>query len=442
LNIRRLSALTDRKPDEIIAYGAAGAIQVEQFLADAVLLSSRLPSHRYVINLAVDHYDYLLGFCASLIAGQCTLMPPNRLAATLSQLSGEYPDSHIIGGSGEPLMDQDTSVRQGGDVPPDRPQIPDDQLCAILFTSGSTGAPAPNLKFWETLHIGSAANARLLFKQSGACLNLLATVPSQHMWGFETATLLPLFAPAAVSHLAPFYPQDIADALDTLPQPRALISSPVHLSALLKSGVSLPAIDRILCSTAPLARELAVSLEKAFDTRVFEIFGCSESGMLATRNTASETLWRLSDVFHLEPREDGVEVQGRHLPGNFILPDVIKRVGERHFEWLGRHQDMINIAGKRGSLSDLNQRLTSITGVLDGIVFLPEHDSARLAAMVVAPDLSPADIIEALRPQVEPVFLPRPICMIPALPRQETGKLAKKDVLKLFAETRKNGKSE
>jgi acyl-coenzyme A synthetase/AMP-(fatty) acid ligase len=441
LNTHRPFTLTHRKPDEIIAYGPAGAVRVDQFLADASLLAGRLPSHRYVVNLAVDHYDYLLGFCASVLAGKCTLMPPNRLDATLAQLERQYPDSHTIGDSKKPLLEKSTAARSTGD-PRHRPEIPADQLCAILFTSGSTGEPAPNLKYWDTLQTGGYANARLLFDGQGARLNLLATVPSQHMWGFETATLLPLSAAVAVSHRAPFYPQDIAEALGSLPEPRALVSSPVHLSALLKSGVSLPAVDRILCSTAPLARELAINLEEGFRTRVFEIFGCSESGMLATRNTARETLWRLSDAFQLEPRDDGVEVQSRHLPGNFILPDLIRMAGDHHFEWLGRHQDMINIAGKRGSLSDLNHRLTSIDGVLDGVVFMPETDSARLAAMVVAPDLKPADIINALRPQVEPVFLPRPICMISALPRQETGKLAKAEVLKLFAETRRNGKPE
>jgi len=324
-----------------------------------------------------------------------------------------------------------------GEICADAPKIPSDQLCAILFTSGSTGTPAPNLKYWETLRTGSLGNAAMLLENRKGRLNLLATVPPQHMWGFETSILLPLFADATVSHLTPFYPQDIADALESLPKSRALISSPVHLAALLKSGVQLVKLDRIFSSTAPLPRQLAKDLESRFNTHVLEIFGCSETGVMATRNTVNETLWQLSDLFTLESIKDGVLIRGQHLPEEIVLPDSIELTSDHRFRWLGRHQDMINIAGKRGSLTDLNHRLLAIRGVVDGVIFLPDSSSERLAAMVVAPNLNPADILGALKSQIEPVFLPRPLYMISDLPRQETGKLAKNVVLELFEKTRK-----
>ena len=98
---------------------------------------------------------------------------------------------------------------------------------------------------------------------------------------------------------------------------------------------------------------------------------------------------------------------------------------------------MVNIAGKRGSLADLNHRLTSISGVVDGVIFLPEEDSKRLAALVVAPGLQPSDILEQLKPAIEPAFLPRPMYIVSMLPRQETGKLAKKMLIELFEQTRR-----
>jgi acyl-coenzyme A synthetase/AMP-(fatty) acid ligase len=111
-------------------------------------------------------------------------------------------------------------------------------------------------------------------------------------------------------------------------------------------------------------------------------------------------------------------------------------VGERQFRWLGRHQDVVNIAGKRGSFGDLNQRLLGVPGVEDGIIFLPEGREDRLAALVVAPDLRASDIVEALQPQVDPVFLPRTIYLVEALPRQESGKLASSAVNALFSKLR------
>jgi acyl-coenzyme A synthetase/AMP-(fatty) acid ligase len=154
--------------------------------------------------------------------------------------------------------------------------------------------------------------------------------------------------------------------------------------------------------------------------------------------TSSESLWRLADVFKLRASSDGFRVSADHLPEDVTLPDVIELVGNRRFRWVGRQQDMINIAGKRGSLVDLNRRLREIPGVDDGIVFMPEGSDDRLAALVVAPGLKASDILRQLRLQVEPVFLPRPVYQVSALPRQETGKLAITAVQELFERIRES----
>jgi acyl-coenzyme A synthetase/AMP-(fatty) acid ligase len=432
LNSQSHFPITSRKPEEIIAFSGGCTITVDQFIGQAKSLSRRLPRHRYVFNLHSDRYEYLLGFCASLIAGQCTLMPPNRLPRTLEDLAGIYPDSYS-------LSDRDFAEKTGdcAGQANEIPAIPADQLCAIAFTSGSTGLPSPNLKFWETLRTSSYGNAGILLKNISGRLNIVATVPPQHMWGLETSILLPLFANAAISDQTPFYPQDIAAALETLPEPRALVSSPVHLDILLKSGVKLARLERIFSATAPMTVELAQRLEQEYATRVLEIFGSSESGIFAGRHTAHETLWQLSDLFRLAINRDGVILEAGHLPEKVVLQDVIEMTGDRSFRWLGRQQDMLNIAGKRESLTNVNRRLLSIKGVSDGVVFKPENVGERLAALVVAPELEASDVHDELKLVLDPVFLPRPIYMVPLLPRQETGKLAIKEVNKLFEQMKK-----
>ncbi len=440
MKIEQYFPITARKPQEIIAFHAGEAVDVGQFIKQAKSLACRLPKHRYVFNLFANRFEYLLGFCASVIAGQCTLMPPNRLDKTLQDLAQQYPDSYFLGDGEFADVGVDGINRHagrhkiaGGDIP----LIPVDQLCAIAFTSGSTGKPSPNPKYWETLRVGSGGNAALLLKKTSERLNIVATVPPQHMWGLETSILFPLFSNVAISDRTPFYPRDIAEAVESLPAPRALVSSPVHLNALLKSGVSMLGLERVFSATAPMSVELAQSLEKRFDTHVFEVFGCSESGILAGRHTATETLWHLSDLFELEVKPDGVLVKARHLPDEVMMQDIIEKHGENSFEWLGRHQDMLNIAGKRGSLADLNRRLLAIPGVVDGVVFKPEGESERLAALVVAPHLQPSDVLDALKLLVDSVFLPRPVYIVPVLPRQETGKLANAAVMDLFEDIMK-----
>jgi acyl-coenzyme A synthetase/AMP-(fatty) acid ligase len=394
-------------------------------------LSATFPDRQYLINLHVDFYLYLRAFCAALVAGQCTLMPPNQQPHTLKQLRELYDNVGMIGESGEEILDF------GQHADNCCPEIPDEQHSAIAFTSGSTGTPTSNLKFWRTLRDGALSNARMMLDSEDERLNIVATVPPQHMWGMETSILLPLFADVAINHTKPFYPQDIADALLSIPEPRMLVSSPIHLEVFLKSGIDVPTIRKINSATAPMSREFAVALEESFGTTVQEIFGCSESGILAARRTALEEEWTYSETFEFTMSEDGVLITAAHLSEDVMLPDIVELTGERRFRWLGRQQDMVKIAGKRGSLAELNFRLREIPDVVDGVIFAPaggEGRQERLAAMVVAPDLNRSDILDALKEKVEPVFLPRPILMVPELPRQQSGKLAIAAVQDLFAE--------
>src|SRR5205085_260868 len=73
---------------------------------------------------------------------------------------------------------------------------------------------------------------------------IVATVPHGHMFGFEMTILLPLRAAVAVHSGTPLYPGDVRAALESVPAPRLLITSPVHLRAL--AGAALPAIERVV----------------------------------------------------------------------------------------------------------------------------------------------------------------------------------------------------
>jgi acyl-coenzyme A synthetase/AMP-(fatty) acid ligase len=89
----------------------------------------------------------------------------------------------------------------------------------------------------------------------------------------------------------------------------------------------------------------------------------------------------------------------------------------------------VKLAGKRASLAGLNRILCGIEGVRDGVFVAPEDieadPGARLSAFVVAPGHSQDEILAALRARVESAFLPRPMLMVPALPRDALGKLSR-----------------
>jgi len=120
--------------------------------------------------------------------------------------------------------------------------------------------------------------------------------------------------------------------------------------------------------------------------------------------------------------------EGGHVNARTPLADLIEPAGEGRFVLLGRQADMVNIAGKRSSLAYLTQVLLRVPGVVDGAFFIPEEAAddgavARLAAAVVAPGQSASTLMTALREHLDPVFLPRPLLLVPALPRSDTSKL-------------------
>ena len=433
------SPLTLRDPGEVIAWDGDEAIRVGQFLARAAAIAADLPDRAFVFNLCGSPRNYLYGFYGAMLAGQCTLMPPNRLPATLDEIRAEYPDSYVLADCGRTDFDLGAALRDPS-VPESPaascPMIPEDQLCAIAFTSGSTGKPQPNPKHWRTLRCGSLSNADMMFNDLPLPVTVVSTVPPQHMWGLETTILMPMFSRVAVSGRSPFYPLEICEALRALPGPRVLVSTPVHLRALHDSGLELPPIERILSATAPLPPQLARDLESRHRTSVLEVFGCTESGILASRPIAHAEPWSLAAIFELDIVGGRPRITADHLPGAVYLQDVVEKLPGHRFRWLGRHQDLVNIAGKRASLADINRRLLEIDGVADGVVFFPDEAHERLAALVVAPGLSTADVLDGLRGQLDRVFLPRPLLMVESLPRSENGKLPRKAVLELLAARR------
>ena len=113
------------------------------------------------------------------------------------------------------------------------------------------------------------------------------------------------------------------------------------------------------------------------------------------------------------------------------LQDLVEICPDGRFLLKGRHTDMIEVAGKRASLAELPRRILAIPGVRDAIVFQPDEVPGaglvgRVSALVVAPDLSEADVIGALRNCIDAAFLPRPLVMVAELPRSSTGKLPRR----------------
>jgi acyl-coenzyme A synthetase/AMP-(fatty) acid ligase len=260
----------------------------------------------------------------------------------------------------------------------------------------------------------------------------------------EFSVLLPLIGGVAVHSGRPLFPADIAQALDELEPPRVLVSTPVHLRAILESRQRFSRVDLVISATAPLDQRLALAVERKLGGRLLEIFGSTETCAFAYRRTAVEAIWRAYEGVALTPQHDGAVVTAPWFPEPVALQDIVELQDEGRFVVRGRNTDTIEVAGKRASLGDLTRRLLAIEGVQDAVVFQPDADSAtrirRVAALVVAQQLTSARILEQLAPAVDPAFLPRPLVIVDSLPRNEVGKLPREQLIRMLHDRRRRSR--
>ena len=430
-----LPLLSDANLERPLLSREGRPVSVRHFLRDVRAVAENLPKGQYAVNVCEDRYRFLVSFCAVAIVGQTNLLPSSRVRQAIDDVMQSYPSSYSLSDrtreESPPRHFVLPEFSQRDDSDGEMPSIAANHVVAIGFTSGSTGQPKANPKLWGSVCASSARNAALLGAIDDA-INVVATVPPQHMYGLEMSVLLPLRSRATIEVAQPFFPADIAHALEKIEAPRILVTTPFHLRALLHAHVAMPAIDAIVCATAPLDAELARAAEQAYSTRVVEVFGSTETCVIAHRRAARDEPWKLYDGVSLRPQPDGTLVEASYFAAPTLLQDIVELLPDNHFVLRGRNSDLLDIAGKRASLGDLNHRLLGISGVTDGVMFTLDADQKgvqRLAAIVVAEGLSESDIVDRLRVAIDPVFLPRIVKFVDALPRNPTGKLPREALI-------------
>ncbi|MEO8309642.1 MAG: AMP-binding protein [Caldimonas sp.] len=418
-----------------------------QYIADAAALAERLPHAGAMLNLSTDRYRFAVGLGAALLRGHTSLLPPNHVAETVARLRARFAGVYALV-EGDADDHGLPAVRHANDAAPaasvaDLPAIAPGLVAAYVLTSGSTGEPVPHAKPWGLLVRNARAEARRLAAALGrvdlAGVTVVATVPPQHMYGFESSVLIALHGGAILDAERPFFPADIAAALARADAPRVLVTTPFHLKTVLEAGISLPPLALVVSATAPLSPQLAALAEQRLGAPLLEIYGCTEAGQVASRRTTAGAEWLTFDGLRLAGEGAAVTVSGGHVPEPTVLADVLDVVDAETFRLLGRSNDLINVAGKRSSIGHLDFHLNSIEGVVDGAFWMPPESDAdlggivRLVAFVVAPGLPRERIVAALRDRVDAAFVPRRIVHVDALPREATGKLTRAQLGELAA---------
>ncbi|MCO5976033.1 AMP-binding protein [Ideonella oryzae] len=441
-----LPLLPAHPDDTVVAWHDARPVSRARFLAQIRHLATQLPDVPEVVNLCQSRYWFSLSLLACALRGIRSLLPHALAPESLTGVWAQAPQAPALWDnppaetSLKPpaVLDVRALMAQPQQAAvPGEPAIPAEQVVARVFTSGSTGRPQSHDKSWGPLCASVQATSERLWSAAGGPCSVVGTVSFRHMYGLESTVLLPLLGGGVLTDEQPFFPADIAASLAQVPGRRLLVSTPFHLRKLLEAQQDLPPLDLLLSATAPLGLPVAQTAESRLGAPLLEIYGATETGQVATRRTTEGTAWRL--LAGCELRQDaqgGLTIQGSSQGQPQPVHDLLEITGPDTFELIDRPGNLVNIVGKRSSLSYLNQVLTSLPGVVDGVYCLPpargSSDDTRLAAFVVAPDQQAGEILHALRAHVDPVFLPRPLVRVEHLPRDANGKITSATVQALI----------
>jgi acyl-coenzyme A synthetase/AMP-(fatty) acid ligase len=441
-----LPLVAGRTPDRPVAWRSGRVIHATELLAAAAAVAPGLPAGQPVINLCEQRYGFLVALCAALLRGCTSLLPPSRAERVIAELAAAYPgslrcDDATIGGilARQPEFERPAGVHV--------PMLESGQLAVRTFTSGSTGQPTSHAKSWGSLSGTTARSAeRIRASIPDAYGNarpwIVATVPPQHTFGMEMSVLLPLLGDMGIHSGRPLFPADVAAALAEVSVPRVLVSTPLHLRALVESGQDFPDVALVVSATASLDASLAARVEDRLRATVVDLLGSTETCAIATRESAREDAWRPYQGVVLTPQLAGTAVAAPWFDQPTVLQDIVEFLPDGRFVLRGRHTDLIEIAGKRASLAELTRRVLAVPGVLDAFVFQPDRPAhqavGRVAALAVAPGLTAPAIIEQLRESIDAAFLPRPLLIVAALPRNESGKLPQADLVAALLAGRDN----
>ena len=338
----------------------------------------------------------------------------------------------------------------------------DDELAAILYTSGTTGRS----KGAMLTHGNLSSNARTLvdywrFTEEDVLLHAL---PVYHTHGLFVAGNTVMLSGGSMIFLSKF---DADEVMRLLPRATAMMGVPTFYTRLLRH----PGLTRAACAhmrlftsgSAPLLAETHTEFMEKTDHAILERYGMTETNMntsnpydgdrvagtvgfplpgVALRIADPETgrelplgetggievkgpnvfsgYWRMPDKTKAEFRSDG-----------FFITGDVGRIDQRGYVHIvGRAKDLIITGGFNVYPKEIESEIDSLPGVIESAVIgCPHPDFGEgVTAVVVRKPGAQIDervIIAELEPRLAKFKLPKRVIFVDDLPRNTMGKVQK-----------------
>ena len=384
-----------------------------------------------------DSYRFCVALLACWYAGKTPVMPGHSRAALLNemqeQLDGVLCDMPLA--VSLPLLTWDEAEAQG-QLPP----LPASSAL-ILFTSGSTGTPRQVMKSLTVMEQESRWLSALWGEQLQGC-RVIASVSHQHLYGLSFRLFLPMTLRLPFSAQPLFYGEQLAQ----LPRDcrYAFISSPAFLSRL-DSTLDAPGCELIVSAGGTLRGLDAEQVWQRFGCPVSEIYGSTETGILAWRQCdRADAPWRSFSGVRLEQvTPERWQVWSPLIAGDngLALDDRLNMQPDGGFQLAGRHDRIVKIGDKRISLSEIERRLTDLPEIDDAVALVvTRHDRQAIGVVLSLTSTLDEAALHQHRQQwkrqlqcwLEPLAMPRYWRIVATIPVTPQSKRAWPQIEELF----------
>jgi malonyl-CoA/methylmalonyl-CoA synthetase len=338
----------------------------------------------------------------------------------------------------------------------------DDDLAAILYTSGTTGKPKGAMMSHRNLSSNALTLHRLWGFRPGD--RLLHALPIFHTHGLFVAINTTLLNGTSMIFLPRF---DAAEVVRLLPRATVMMGVPTYYGRLLATD----GFDRALCrnmrlfisGSAPLAGETFASFQARTGHAILERYGMTETNMLTSNplagpRRAGSVGPPLPDVEVriVDPAGDplpagsvgDIEVRGPNVfrgywrnpektraefrgDGFFRTGDVGRFDADGYLSIVGRSKDLIISGGLNVYPKEVESILDEMDGIAESAVVGVEHpDFGEAVVAVVTPRTAaappaPAAVIAFARERLAAFKVPKAVFVIDQLPRNVMGKVEK-----------------
>jgi long-chain acyl-CoA synthetase len=388
-------------------------------------------------------------------AGVDVLITDATMAEALPELTALRPDLKCVQVE---LFDTDTLETEA----PHPPERNEKDLADIIYTSGTTGRPKGAMLSHGNL-LANVESCRQVLR----CVNedrMAVLLPMFHSFMLTVGVILPLLVGGSMVLIRSLHPprnvlQEIihrqATILPAIPQFfRAMASSP--------ATIPLPSLRMAISGAAPLPVQVLTEFGQKFPFPLIEGYGLSEASPVVTKNPlfgvrkAGSIGLPIPDV-EVSIQDDegkmlgageigelcvrgGNVMQGywnqpeeteKVLKNGWLLTgDIGYRDADGYYFITDRKKDMLLVNGINVYPREVEEILYQFSGVKEAAVIgVPDaRKGEQPLAFVAASDGATLDekaLLQFVRSKLADYKVPRRVVLMPALPRNATGKILK-----------------